>query len=252
MLTKIEGIVLQTIRHNDKNNIVALYTRQRGRVTFLSPVSSSKRGKLRNARLGLMSVVEAQVNFKESRELQFLGHPESPMPWKNIYFDPMKSSITFFMAEFLNKLLRGGESDPNMWDFIIASMRYLDRLEKGVANFHLAFLIRLLPLTGIEPDISAYQPGMAFDMQTAEFFDQESNVNRPESLSVKKALHLLDPSEASNLRSLARMNYRNMHLFRFTVEERRRLLSGLLRYYNLHLPVSSDLKSPEVLQTLFV
>lgn len=242
MLTKIEGIVLQIIKHNDKNNIVTLYTRQRGRVSFLSSAASTKRGKVRNARLGLMSLVESVVNFKENRDLQYLGQVESPVPWRNLYFDPMKSAIAFFMAEFLNKLLNSTECDPPLWSYLIESLHHLDRMERGIANFHICFLIRLLPFMGIEPDLTDYRDGCRFDMIAGTLTDPMAGVTHN---------NVLDSAVTARLRVLRRMNFRNMHLYRFSVEERRYLLSKLMHYYSLHLPIREEMKSLEVLQTLF-
>lgn len=240
MLTRIKGIVLQTIRHNDKNNIIVLYTRERGRVSLLSSAAGGKQGKIRNARLSLMAVVESDVNFKETRELQYLGAINPVISWRNIYFDPMKSALAFFMAEFVNKLLYTSDADPALWDFLVGSLHHLDTLDKGIANFHIAFLIRLLPFMGIEPDITGYSPGAIFDLQAGEYTDDFT----------RKGVYL-SAIDSARVALLLRMNYGNMHLYRFNVEERRNLLNVLIKYYSLHLPIREDLKCMEVLRELF-
>ena len=50
---------------------------------------------------------------------------------------------------------------------------------------------------------------------------------------------------------IARMNYGNMHLFRFNRQQRSRLLALMLDYYRLHSSTLGTLRSPEILSALF-
>lgn len=240
MLIKITGLVLQTIRHNDSTDIVTLYTRERGRMSLLVRGGASRTARQRRARLAPLALVDTEVNFRETRDLQFAGDIATPYPWRNLYFDPMKGSMTIFMAEFLNRLLRVADPDPNMWRFLLHAIHSLDVLERGIANYHLAFLIRLLPLAGIEPDLSGYRPGAYFDLLAGAYTDLPP-------------LHrnVVLPSESGIIPQLMRLDFNNLHRFRMNVEQRRLLLNRLIHYYSLHLPVGEDLKSLDVLRELF-
>lgn len=241
MLTKIHGIVLHSLRYNDTHHIITLYTPERGRVACLSSAGNSRSGKLRNSRLGLMAVIESDINFKESRELQYLGKITPVHPWKNLYFDPMKSSVVLFLSEFLNKLLMTYEADENLWKFLLYSLETLDSLKRGIANFHLAFLIRLLPFMGIDPDMSDYEEGKVFDMRSGGFGFQSSG-----------EANFLTAAQSERMRMIMKMNYRNMHCFRFNVEERREILNLLLKYYTWHLPLKGEFKSPDILKEIYM
>lgn len=242
MLKKLRGIVLQTIRHNDRHNIVTLFTEQEGRVALLMPSGSSKQSRMRRARLSPLSLIETEVNFREGRDLQFLGEIHTPTPWRNLYFDPMKSSMAIFMAEFLNRLLRTNEAEPSLWKFLVYSIDSLDQLKRGIANYHLAFMIRLLPFVGIQPDTDSFRTGRWFDLLAGEFTDSPGLFTHRDCLT---------PQEAGEMVILLRMNFRNLHLFRMNVEQRRDLLQKLLRYYSLHLPMGEDMRSIEVLREVF-
>ncbi|MDE7114837.1 MAG: DNA repair protein RecO [Muribaculaceae bacterium] len=239
-IEKITGIVVDTVRHNDRHNIVTLFTRSRGRIAFLSPVGSGKAGRMRNARLMPLSVVEADVNIRQNRELQSLGSIMPAEVWRNIYFNPVKSSIALFLSEFLNRYLRDSSPDHVAWDFILASLRILDNTDKGLANFHIWFLIRFLDIAGIAPDLSGYENGDAFDM-------------RGGIPVVDEHIHkdILSPAETRLLVLLSRISVTNMRFFRFTGNDRRRLLDRILRYYAIHFPGLSGLKSPDVLSDVF-
>ncbi len=240
MLEKLHGIVLQTIRHNDRNNIVTLFTAERGRISCLCPTGTSRAARLRRARMAPLAVVETEINFRAGRELQFLGDIAAPMPWRNLYFDPVKGAMTTFISEFLNRLLRTSESDLPMWNYLLHAIGALDALQRGMANYHLVFLLRLLRFAGIEPDMSTFRPDRYFDLRGGIFTDM-----------VPLHRDFLMPADACRIQLLLRMNFRNLHLFKFNVDERRHILGILLRYYSLHLPMPSDFTSLEILREIF-
>lgn len=245
MIEKIEGIVIDKIRHNDTHNVVTLYTLTRGRMAFLSPVGKSKSGRTRNATLSLMSVVGASVNIRGDRELHTLRNPEPLRLWHGIYASPVKSSLIFFLAEFSNRLLRQYPADEKLWSFINGSLEHLDVMsEAEVANFHLAFLIGLLPLAGISPAVSSWKPGDRFDMLSGEMVTD----NHPMFLQRRR---LLSESQSSMVPKLLRMNFSNMRRFRFSRTGRQELLDHILDYYACHLPLSREFKSLTVLREMF-
>lgn len=239
-IEKITGIVTDIVRHNDRHNIVTLFTRSRGRVSFLSPAGKGKTGRMRNARLQLLSVVESDVNFRESRNLQSLGSVGLTVVWKDLYFNPVKGAIVMFLSEFLNHYLREASPEPNLWDYVYYSLSELDRRKKGYANFHLSFLIGLLHFAGITPDITELEEGDYFDMQSGIVVAE-----RPQHRN------FLYPSETALLPLIMRMNVDNDRFFKFKGGERRELLRKLLQYYSIHFPGMMNLKSPEILAEIF-
>lgn len=239
-IEKIRGIVISVIKHNDKSNIVTLFTENRGRVSFVSATSGSKAGKIRNARLQLMSVIESNVNFKQNQEIQYLGAITPVIVWNGIYFHPVKSAITYFISDFLNKYFREASPDPLAWKFVLSAMNILDKSEQGIANFHLWFLINFLDIAGITPDLSDFSQGDAFDMR-AGIPIVFSHIHHD----------IIPPEQAKYLPLLIRMNSQNFKLFKFSSSERRILISNLLNYYSIHFPGVGNLKSFEILMEIF-
>lgn len=246
MIQKIRGLVVNTVRHNDRHNIITLFTEQRGRVAFLCPAGCGKTARMRAARLAPMALVETDVNFHESRDLQFIGSISTPHPWRNLYFDPMKSAMTLFLSDFLNRLCRTSEADTPLWTFLLQSLHSLDIMERGTANFHIAFLIRLLPLLGISPDTDTYSDGLYFDMANACFTDPMTP-----GLPAIDRRALIYPEDAAFIPTLSRISYRNLSRFRLNRDSRQKITSLLLRYYSLHLPLPESLPSLDVLHELF-
>lgn len=239
-IEKILGIVTDVVRHSDRHNVVTLYTRHQGRVSLLSSAGNGKTARLRNASLMPLSVISADINFHPTRELQFLGKFSREALWKDLYFNPVKSAIGMFLSEFLNTYLRQSAPDPNLWDFIVRSVARLDGMDRGLANFHLAFLIEFLGPAGIRPDLSEWRDDAWFDMRGGVM-----------TLLPPGHRDSMSPAESAVLPLLSRMNLRTAPLFRFSAAQRRRLLQGLLHYYSLHFPGLSNLRSPSVLAEVF-
>ena len=240
MAEKIVGIVLNVRKYNDRNNVVTLFTRERGRVSFISTATSTKAGNVRRARLQPLAVVETEVNFRYSAELQRLGTIFSPEIWTDIYFHPIKQALTLFISEFLYKLLYASMPDPHLFDFLRSSIRLLDGMKSDAINFHIPFLISLLSFSGIQPDVSAMRPGYVFEFASGSFVP-EFEAKGP----------ILKGEEAIAVKTLTRINFSNMKCLRLTNVNRRQILYGILNYYSFHFPGLGTLKSPEVLREIF-
>lgn len=243
MLERIEGLVIDTVRYSDRFNIVTLYTRTRGRVSFLSPVGTGRNGRLRNARLLPLSAVSADVRFVATRSLQTLGAVIPATIWRDLYFDPAKSAVTMFITEFLNAFLRQSEPDEALYDYIMASVRALDSAgPRACANMHIAFLTGLLPHAGILPSLDDARPG------ARQWFDM-----REGTLSNYPPTHrdIVDWGCTSRLPLLLRITTANCGHYRFSRDERRKVLDTLLRYYAVHYPGLGTLKSPDILAETF-
>lgn len=239
-IERLQAIVLGQTPHSDRHKVVILFTRTHGRVALLASAGKGRSARMRNARLAPLSMIETDVNFHPGRELQFLGEVAFMRQWRELYLDPAKSAVSFFLAEFLNAYLRESPPDARLWDHTASALEQFDRRQKGTANFHIAFLINFLDYAGVRPDISAWRPGAWFDMRGGAM-----------SLLPPGHRDSLAPEEAAKLPLLSRMTLANMHAFRFNGTQRCRILEGLLRYYSIHFPGLNNLKSPEVLAEVF-
>lgn len=245
MIEKIEGIVLNVVKHNDSHNVVTLYSRRRGRMAFLVPVGKSKSGRMRNAILSLMAIVGAEVNFKEGKELYNLRRVEPLRLWHSIYSNPVKSALLFFIAEFSTRLLRQYPPEEKMWRYLTGALQRLeDSPTSSVANFHIAFLVGMLSVAGIEPHTGHFEKGDRFDMISGEF-------GLPGLPEIERRHHFLDEKESALVPLLSRINFRNMTRYRFSRAERNHVLDRLLEYYAFHLPIGADFKTLPVLRESF-
>lgn len=241
MLQRYQGIVLCSFKYNDTKNIAHIFTRENGRMSFLIPVSRSKKKGAMSLLFQPLAMVEIDAEVRPRASLHpvreaRLWHVLSSLP-----YDPYKSGIAMFLSEFLFRALKEEGRDEALFSYLAGSIMWLDACEKSFSNFHLVFLIRLSRFLGLYPNTEDYAEGAYFDLMNACF-------------TIEKPFHgmFLHPEESARIVNLMRMKYDNMHLFAMNRMERNRCLDIINEYYRLHLPDFPELKSLSVLQELFI
>lgn len=240
MLIETRAVVLHRSAYSDRYSIVHLYTKEYGRLGVLVSTNKSRKNKMLNMLMPLAEV-ELVGELKLGKSLATLKELRLYNPNYHIQLNPIKCSQGIFLSELLYRLLVHDEADERLYDFISNSMLILHSIERGVANFYMTFCYLLLHYLAIEPTIldshSSRIGGMWFDLREAQY------VQMPSLQSQAIPPHLLPA-----LQTFARINYYNMHVFRYSREDRRQIVDYLLLYYRLHLPTFGVIKSLEVLR----
>lgn len=239
MYEKTRGIVLHTIPYNDTLSVVHVYTERYGRVAYTLPRGAGRAAKMARAMYMPLSLLELEVEVRPGREMQRIREARTWLPLPYVQSDPVRAALAMFLAEFLTAALRSHEPQPDLFAYVARSVSLLDRVGCGLGNFHISFLVGFTSFMGIMPDADGYRDGAYFDMQEGIFVTSRPLINES-----------LPPAEASVLPRLLRMDYANMHLFRFTRSERATILDRIISYYRMHLSIGR-LSSPAVLHALF-
>lgn len=237
MKEKIKGIVLRIIRHSDKHNVLALYTESRGRMSCLSTVPGAKS---RLPRLMPLSIISADINYSEVKEIQRLPSFTYSEVFPRIYSSPVKTSVALFLTEFLTRLLLEATPDKLLWNFLTHSLRVFDAMEGGMANFHIIFLAQISRYVGIQPDVDDYEAGRVFDMRSGVYVD---------SLPMHKDC-LYGPDAKMPL-VLMRLSYPMARHLRFSSRQRAELLERIIQYYAIHFPGMANITSHRILHQIF-
>ena len=241
MIQKFVGLVLHTLKYNDTSMIVDVFTESLGRGSFIVSVSHSKRSTIKSVLFQPMSLIEFEADVRSRTTLYRIKEVKLIYPFGSIPYDPYKSAVALFLAEFLYRAVgEQGENRP-LFAYLKHSVIWLDTCRLGVANFHLVFLMRLSRFLGLYPNLENYQEGSYFDLLNATFTSL-----RPQSHSF-----FIEPKESLQMLNLMRMSYRTMNLFGMSRVERNRCLAIINDYYRLHLPEFPPLRSLDVLKELF-
>ncbi len=240
MLHKTQGIVLYGLNYNDKYKIVHIYTEEFGRVPYLVAKSKGKKSRVPVSLFYPFSVLDLDVEHLPLRDIQRIKEAKFSVMLTGIPFDSVKMPVIMFLSEFMYKIVKDIQPNKLLFSFVYRSIEIFDLLETGIANFHLVFMMRLSQFLGFYPNEEGYETGMFFDMQSGVFV--RFKPNHP---------YFLSPDDSKIFLLLLRMNYENMHAYSFSRHDRINIISRILEYYRLHFSSLTELKSLEVLQSVF-
>ena len=237
---KTPALVLSTVNYGDRQLIVDLLTRQAGRQSFIVRLSQSPHGRVHRRLFQPLTLLDADFTLRPNRTLQRFSEVRMSRPWTSLTANPYKMPLVFFVAEFLRHATRDEQDVATLFDYVVDSVEWLDMASEGYANFHLVFMIRLSMFLGFFPNLESYEPGACFDLRSGCFTPQAPM--HPD---------FMPPDDAAKMRLLMRMTYDNMHLFAMSRDDRNRCVDIILRFYRLHIPDFPEMRSLEVVKTLF-
>lgn len=240
MLQKTRGIILHSIKYGDSGMITSVYTELFGRMSFISQGIRSKKSLVRSSYLQSLFLVEIELYYRPGRELQRIREIKNTVPFGSLPFEINKSSQAIFIAEILNKILREEESQPALFEFLFTSIRLLDLLEKGIANFHLIFLVQLSRFLGFGPTNNFSDNSPYYDLMSGVFVP-----------FIPTHPHYLSREESAVFSKLLNMSYQDMTDFAIEKTIRRVLPERILEYFNLHTGTNLNIKSLDIIREIF-
>ncbi len=237
MIVKTRAIVLTSLKYGDADLIVKCLTEDGLRSYMLRRIFGSKSKKVKLAYFQPLSLLELTANHNQKGRLNSLREVRPSHLYKTLPTSIVKGSIALFLSEVLASSLKEEEPDPALFEYVHASLIWLDT-HSQVADFHLLFLMRLTRFLGFHPD-SKHAGQEYFDLVEGSF----SNSRPLNPYLSDKKLDLF--------RSLIGTNFDGVVGLRLNAEKRQALLEILLAYYELHLPGFKKPRSLNVLKDVF-
>ena len=161
------------------------------------------------------------------------------VPLTSLPFDVRKSTVSLFMAEVLYRLIREVEANPPLFDFICSSVQHLDRMENGVANFHLWFLVRLSAYLGFYPG-NEYRNGGWFDIRSGLFCDE-----------MPQHRTCMNPTSARLLGRLMECEAEGLGDLQLGRMDRVEFMEAMLIFFGYHFDAIHSVQSLRILQEVF-
>jgi len=212
MLVKTKGIVLRFVKYKESSVIATIYTAEKGVISVIANNVRSKKSKGKIALFQPLSLVELVIYYNATKNISRVSEINSYYPLHNLWQNPIKASISFFINEMLNKCLKEEEANPPFFNFIQNSVIHLNEQEKETQNFHLIFLVKLSLFLGFKPS------------SATDFIEQISNP----SFYISAGNLLL-------LESLLSANYETCLTLQGST--RTKILTDLLEYYQCHTDI---------------
>lgn len=240
MLHKTRGLVINTINYNDKYMLVQIFTESFGRITYMVSKAKSRNSKVPKSLFSPLAVLDLEVEHQASRDIQRIREARAEAYLYGVMGDMGKTSMAFFLSEFLSRVLKDTSDSRLLYSFLEQSVQVLDMTDKSIANYHLVFMLKLSHFLGFYPNLEEYREHDLFDMINGEFVTYQPMHK-----------HFLNRYDSKALSLLARISYENMHRFIFSRQDRITIINRILEYYRLHLYDFPALKSLDVLHELF-
>ncbi|MCH8329954.1 MAG: DNA repair protein RecO [Bacteroidetes bacterium] len=230
---------MNTIKYGETSLIAKIYTEQFGLQSYIINGVRTARSKNKASNLQPLCLLDLVVYHKENKDLQRISELKNDFIFRSIPFDVAKGSISLFIIEMLGRCVVEEDSNPEEFEFIYQSVKYLDQSVESVSNFHLSFMIHLTGYLGFQLQLGSEKNTQYFDLMEGQFCNEQPDHNY--SLDGRLPKLLLDLLSCPLSRS---------HEIVMSGADRRGLLNGLITYYRLHLEQFGKLKSPEVLQEI--
>lgn len=239
MYSSTEAIVLQLHPYKDNSAVVKLYTQQNGLISCWVRSIHSKTSKTKAAVMQPLSIIKAEISYRENSKLPQLKEISLAEPTHNIHISVEKSSVAIFLAELLLRTLKESHADVPLYNFIKGSICLLNETDKKCSAFPIMFLVKFSEHLGFLPKEEYSSAHPWFDLQEGAYVDKEPM--HP---------HFLALAESQWLNKISHLSMEEFYAPEIPAQVRKKLLHGMLEYYQLHLGMT-PLKSHLVLEEIF-
>ncbi len=240
MLEKTKAIVLHSTRYGESSLIVQCFTEKWGRQSFLMKgIRKSKKSNRANLFQPLF-LLDLDVYFKSNRDLQWIREVSMILPMNSLQQDMTKRTQALFITEILSKTMREEEQNLELFQFLEASILYLEALENALASFHLLFLFQFTRYLGFAPHSNYSEKNRYFDLNLGTF-----------STASNKTDLLRQAELGSYWKACFSNGYEEFDKLIINQEGRNIFLDSLLEFYHIHIDNLKEIKSVEILRTIF-
>jgi DNA repair protein RecO (recombination protein O) len=217
-----------------------MFTEDFGRVAYLVYYNAGKKSKIPRSVLSPLAILNIEAEHFNNRDIHKLKEARLECNLTQLFLNPSKNAIALFLSEVLYRVLQEKEPNAKLFNYLYNSINQLDLIREGVGNFHLTFLFKLSNYLGITPNKDDYKSGCFFDLRGGVFTDIEPNHDS-----------YLSREDSIVFARLLKMSFENMSVFVFSRREKADILRHILSYYKLHLADFPNIKSLDIMQSLF-
>lgn len=233
-----EGIVLRTTPYGENQLILNIFTPEGGTTGFIASLAKKGKPGLKKAHFQALQILDLKHAERNKGELKRLQEARIHYSYQNLYFDPVRSCLSLFLAEILYKVLKNEEPSPPLYRFLKSSLILLDQAEGSLANFHLVFLMNLSSHLGFSPQIEESEERLYFDLMRGETSSQMPD--HP---------YFIDQQETRIWAQLSKIDLKDWQKLNLrSTGMRRQILQSLIDFYRLHVQDFGELRSLTILR----
>ncbi len=223
------GFLLSYIRYGDNDAILNCFTLESGFRSFFAKGIYASKNKKKAYLLPLNELTFFYGHNPKGGQLEKISKLDLV---KNIDFggNVKSMSVIFFVADFLNQILRQERTNQKLYRDIEL---FLEQLERGNYSSHFVFLLRILENSGVLPSVNS-----------------EAYLNPETGIFAPAETHHLFNKEISSLWKELIQNG-NSYSIVTPITLRKTLLESILVYYHYHFTDFRTPNSLEIVQQIF-
>jgi DNA repair protein RecO (recombination protein O) len=239
MLTKIQGIIIRSIKYGETSLIFDMYTQQYGLASFIVNGARKPKSKLPSSLFQLMNWLEVVAYVKDPRSLSRIKEAQIIFHYQHLPFDRHKSSVALFITEVIQKTIKENEANLSLFSFLHDTFSFLDLSENPIANLHISFLIELSGFLGFQPHGQWCDQTPYFHLVSGQFVE------------VAHPMYTLDIDISRAISGYLSTSMENIHEHIVTREMRRRVVTEIISFYRYHLDRMPEIKTHKILSEVF-
>ena len=214
MKNKDIGILIGKKNYSESSLILTFYTELNGLSSFI--FKGARKKKLAIFHLGIYEL----TFFKRAEsELGIINALDVAFPLSDIYTNPQKTILCFFIADVLKQTLKVEGGDALVFNFLREKICLLE-VQSDLYTFPLEFLTGLIANLGYLPH---------FEEDNAPYFDLQKGVFTAVESPYS---YLVEEQTAQQLKTYFEGNY----LQSFEKETTKKSLQLMIDYYRIHIP----------------
>ena len=222
------GIFLHRTPFSESSAVVSYFTKEHGfrKLVFLG-------ARKKNAQLFPLNVQELEFYQRNDSVLGKLTSAKNALTNMEIPFHPIRSCLAFLIAEIIVKCVNHTEKDEQLYAFLEHGVKELNTT-KELQLFPHRFLIGFAEQLGFAPQVDHPMP-TNFQLDDGVFSADQQMQNSISGPPMELLLNIVNgvPIAQSGL------------------QVRREAMDALIQYYKLHIDHFGQLKSKDILDTLF-
>jgi len=241
-VSTIKAVVIGAIPYNETSRIVRVFTRDKGMIPLW--VRTGK--KATKALWHPLSTVELS-DFKRKKidGLATFREAARVLPANNLLGDARRSAVAFFIAEVLDKSISDEAPMPEVFSLVWETVHLLE-VADSVVNLHIYFLGHLVSALGLMPELLEENHNASLgslNLDTGEWSSVEMNLS--------KEAHYLRYELAQIMLDIQGMEFDEMNSLVLDRASRKELLLGMVMFIQLNHAGLREIKSYNVLETIF-
>ena len=239
-LFKSIGIVFRTVKYSETSLILDIFTREKGMRSFIVSGVRSSKSKNKASLYQHLNILDL-VAYDKDNKLARIKECKIEHYYQRLTFDVVRSSIGLFLLEVCKNAIKEKEENIELFDFIYNRLALLDsEIPLNFGLFPIKFLLELSQYIGFLPYSNHGPNNSFFDLYNGRFIPEMTEQKYVSSKEVSTQIAIITKTEMTQLNTLSiPKNLRNQ------------IIDDLIIYYRLHIEQFKELKTLQVLRTIF-